>query len=98
MTKLIVENKHEFDDSKTAERHGHIIYCDKNTDGESDGSPECEGIKEYNDGLEPDEMKSDPFKTKNGGYVAVDFLARINFITPEDTVKLYHAIDQSNLL
>ena len=98
MDRLIVEKKHNFDDATTPERHGHIVYCVKNADGESDGLPECEGVEEFNDGLDPDEMKSSPFETKDGGYAEVNSLSKNGFITDEDAEKLYRDIDKSDLL
>ncbi len=98
MAKLIVEKKHDFDDSKTPERHGHIVYLNKTADGESNGLPDCEGVEEFNDGLEPDEMKSGPFETKDGGYAEVNSLKKNGFITDEEAAKLYRDIDKSDLI
>lgn len=98
MARLIIENKHQFDDSKTPDRHGHIIFCVKNTGNESDGLPDCEGVEEFNDGLEPDEMKSGPFETKEGGYAEVNSLKKNGFITDAEAAKLYRAIDLSDLV
>ncbi|PIT88126.1 MAG: hypothetical protein COU29_03895 [Candidatus Magasanikbacteria bacterium CG10_big_fil_rev_8_21_14_0_10_36_32] len=96
MARFIIESRHDFDDPNiTAEYHGHIVYYHENY---TDDMPNCEGVEYYNDGLESNEIKSDPFETKNGGYITVNFLIRTGSITDEDVTKLYNNIDQSNLL
>lgn len=97
MARLIVENKHNFDDSKTPDRHGHIVYLNKTADGESDGLPDCEGVEEFNDGLEPDELRSDSFENRKGADITVKFLVRNGFITEDEAMKLFDDIAQSKL-
>lgn len=95
MSKLIVEKRHDYDDPQTtAKCHGHIVYRNETA---ADDMPDCEGVEDYDDGLEPNELKSDSFENKNGAEITVKFLVRNGFITEDEAMKLFDDIAQSDL-